>query len=67
MPNDNPYKIRADLLGLARDILSENLHIKLDFAHEHSKKLTPSGPPKGYTVEEVIAEAEKLYAFVSRK
>ena len=67
----SPYELRAGLLGQAEGILNHRYHQAL---HEVELKLKtgvlspeeavfPSTP----TCEEIIAEAEKLYAFVQTK
>ena len=60
------YELRTDLLGMAIGIVTDrnnrqfdNEHLKTDAAQ--MKAVEP------YTTEEVIAEAEKLYAFVQKK
>lgn len=64
-----PFEIRKDILHLAKDILSENMHVQ----NEHVRLNSPSGagktPPKPtcFSTEDVIKEAEKLYAFVSKR
>lgn len=62
--NTKPFEIRTNLLHLAREILSEN-------AHQQMIESTPDtgGPGKWtpYTTEQVLTEAEKLYAFVSTR
>ncbi len=54
---ESGYGIRADLLTLARDILSENFHSRLESADDKSSV-------DGFTTEDVVREAEKLYTFV---
>ena len=63
------YQLRTDLLGMATGIvvdrtnrLEQNEHFQAenDKAYQR-KKIAP------YTAEDVIAEAEKLYAFVQKK
>jgi hypothetical protein len=55
--NRNGYEIRQGLLGQAQSILEQNAHMEF----EQTKRW-----PK-VTTEQVIAEAEKLYAFVQKK
>jgi hypothetical protein len=61
MSDSKPYEIRAQILHLAQDILSENAHLKLQNSGRR-----PDDVPS-YTTEEVLAEAEKLYEFVSKR
>tara|TARA_B100001029_G_scaffold139839_1_gene119160 strand:- start:14 stop:193 length:180 start_codon:yes stop_codon:yes gene_type:complete len=51
------YEIRQSLLGQAQSILEQNAHME----YEITKKW-----PK-LTTEDIIDEAEKLYAFVQKK
>ena len=63
------YQLRTDLLGMATGIvvdrtnrLENNEHFQADNDKTYQRKpITP------YTAEDVIAEAEKLYAFVQKK
>jgi len=67
--NKNGYQLRTDLLGMATGIvvdrtnrLENNEHFQAENDKAYQRKpITP------YTAEEVIAEAEKLYAFVQKK
>lgn len=61
----NGYEVRENLLGMAIGILSER-----DNKERENEYLKPEGqrlPVKGYDLDEVLATAEKLYAFVSKK
>jgi len=55
--NKSGYEIRQGLLGQAQSILERNAHMHF----EQTKQW------KTITTEDIIAEAEKLYAFVQRK
>ena len=57
---ESGYGIRADLLQLAREILSENFHSRLETADDKSSVI-------GFTTEDVVREAEKLYTFVIKR
>jgi len=67
--NKSGYQLRADMLGMATGILidrtsrlNENEHAKADRDQGYCRmSIEP------YTTEDVIAEAEKLYAFVQKK
>jgi hypothetical protein len=63
MSDSKPYEIRADLLSLAKDVLMQNMHVRL----EVNRQLNKVELPPLVTTEEIVAEAEKLYAFVSRR
>lgn len=65
----NGYTLRTDLLGMAMGILESkntrletNEHFQAENDQAYRRKtITP------YHAEDVIAEAEKLYAFVQKK
>jgi hypothetical protein len=63
------YQLRADMLGMATGIvmdrtnrLENNEHFKAENDQGYCRKSI-----EPYTAEDVIAEAEKLYAFVQKK
>ena len=63
--NKNGYELRTDLLGMAIGIVADRVGRKVE--NEHFK---PEGQRQGidpYTTEDIIIEAEKLYAFVQKK
>ena len=67
--NKSGYQLRTDLLGMAMGIVSErvsrleaNEHFLADGDRHYVKKPIPP-----FTSEDIIAEAEKLYAFVQKK
>ena len=64
MADSTSFSIRRDLLNLARETLSENAHMRIDFANEQKVQLKD---PPTFTTEDIIKEATKLYAFVSKK
>jgi len=69
--SNNPYGLRADLLGQAQNILDHKYHSSIDNLR-HQIQLDVLDPktvtwPAAPTTEDIIAEAEKLYAFVQKK
>ena len=69
--SNNPYSLRAGLLGQAQNILDrkyhseiETLRRKIELKVLDAKKVTWPDPP---TSEDIITEAEKLYKFVCTK
>jgi hypothetical protein len=63
--NKSGYELRQELLGMATGIVADRVGRKVE--NEHFK---PEGQRQGvdpYTTEEIIVEAEKLYAFVQNK
>jgi len=67
--NKSGYQLRTDLLGMAMGIVGERvsrLESNEHFAAENDKRYQRKAIPP-FTAEDVIAEAEKLYAFVQKK
>ena len=67
--NKNGYQLRTDLLGMATGIVVDRTNRLENNEHfqEENDKAYQRKPITPYTAEEVIAEAEKLYAFVQKK
>ena len=63
--NKSGYQLRTELLGMAIGIVSDKVQRKME--NEHMKPEGNRSPVPPFTTEEVIAEAEKLYAFVQKK
>ena len=59
------YQLRTDLLGMAIGIVDQRVARKFD--NEVMKPEGNRNPVLPFTTEEVILEAEKLYAFVQKK
>ncbi len=63
--NKSGYELRTDLLGMAIGIVSERNH-----RVRENELLKPEGQRDAidpWTTEEILTEAEKLYAFVQKK
>jgi len=63
--NKSGYELRTDLLGMAIGIMTDRSNRQFDNEH-----LKPEGQRQAvdpYTTDDVITEAEKLYAFVQKK
>ena len=63
--NKSGYELRTDLLGMAIGIVADRMVRQVD--NEHFKPEHERSTVDPYTTEEVITEAEKLYAFVQKK
>jgi len=63
--NKSGYELRSDLLGMAIGIVDQRINRLFD--NEHMKPEGQRSPVAPFTTEDVIAEAEKLYAFVQKK
>jgi hypothetical protein len=64
-PSKSGYELRTDLLGMAQGILCDKVSRQFD-----NECLRPEGQRAAvtpYTTEDIIVEAEKLYAFVRTK
>ena len=59
------YEVRTELLGMAIGIVSDK--IQRQFENEHLKPEGQRNAVSPFTTEDVIAEAEKLLAFVNKK
>jgi hypothetical protein len=59
------YEVRTELLGMAIGIVSDK--IQRQFENEHLKPEGQRNAVSPFTTEDVIAEAEKLLAFVNTK
>ena len=74
-----PYEVRLDTLCLAKDILSENAHAQRDNDRQmrdfiaDGGQITSDDPDNpiplfddhAFTVDEVVAQAKKLYEFIA--
>ena len=67
--NKSGYQLRTDLLGMAMGIVGERVN-RLE-QNEHflaeNDKAYQRKPIDPFTAEDIIVEAEKLYAFVQKK
>ena len=63
--NKNGYELRTDLLGMAIGIVESQQARQFDNEHLKPEGQRTSVDP--YTTEDVLTEAEKLYAFVQKK
>ena len=69
--SSNPYELRAGLLGQAEGILTHRYHAENEklryLCDTHKIDVETVKWPKPPTSDQIIAEAEKLYAFVQTK
>ena len=59
------YELRTELLGMAIGIVESR--IQRQFENEHMKPEGTRQAIQPFTTEDVLAEAEKLLAFVNKK
>ena len=63
--NRSGYELRTDLLGMAIGIAADQMNRQVE--NGHFKPEGQRSAVASYTTEDVIAEAEKLYAFIQKK
>ena len=73
----NPYQIRTDLLAMSKEMLDKAYDTQLQLAYTAMEQYKDNADqaldawkryvPKMYTPDEVKAQAEKLYEFVTDK
>jgi|TARA_Y100000310_G_scaffold33824_1_gene31969 hypothetical protein len=63
--NKSGYELRTDLLGMAIGIVADRVGRHVE--NEHFKPEGQRAAINPYTTEDIVAEAEKLYAFVQKK
>jgi len=76
MTSKNPFEIRAEMLQLAKDYMDQQYHMNIQF---YENMIAEGENVRGsiisqvkdaykmYTVEELMAKANEMYAFVSEK
>ena len=76
MTNKNPFEIRADMLQLAKDYMDQQYHMNIQFYEnmiaegEKARKDIEENLKeayKMYSMEELMAKAQEMYSFVSKK
>jgi len=73
----NPYQIRTDILAMAKEMLDKQYDNQMNMAYyamdmfkenaDEALEAYQKYVPKAITPEEIKAQAEKLYEFVSEK
>lgn len=66
MPEKNGYELRTELIHIAKDILCQRYGFAEHMAKTAADKVA-AAEKYNFTTEDVIREAEKLYAFVKQK
>ncbi len=77
MSNKNPFEIRFDTLAMAKEMLDRQYEANmtifyqaLDQAREKNqdlKEIQEKYMPKMYDPQEIMKQAQELYAFVTKK
>lgn len=75
--SNNPYQIRYDVLNMAKELLDKQYDMQMQVAYkamemykENSEQALEAYQkyiPKAITPDEIKAQADKLYEFVSEK
>jgi len=73
----NPYQIRYDVLSMAKDMMDKQYDMQMEVAQKAMDLYKDNAEealgawnkyiPKAITPDEIKAQAEKLYEFVSEK
>jgi hypothetical protein len=72
MSNKNPFEIRSDVLGMAKDYMDKQYQMNVEF----TKKLFEQGKKTAeefqnacqpYSMEDLMKKATEMYAFVIKK
>jgi len=73
----NPYQIRTDILSMAKEMMDKSYDTQMQLAYSIMEQYKDNAEqaleawqryvPKMYTPDEVKAQAEKLYEFVTEK
>ena len=70
--NKNPFELRADILGMAKEYMDRQWEMNYSFANqlfEQGKKTAEEVQEtmKPYSTEELVKKANELYSFVAKK
>ena len=72
MSNKNPFEIRTEMLGLAKDYMDQQYQMNVAFAEkalETGRKSIEEVQEmyKMYSTEDLMEKAREMYSFVSKK
>ena len=72
MTNKNPFEIRAEMLGLAKDYMDQqyqmNIQIMNDLLEQGRKNMDDVEKAyEMYTMSDLMEKAKEMYSFVSKK
>lgn len=72
MTNKNPFEIRADMLGLAKDYMDQQYHMNIQLMNdlfEQGKKNMDDVERayEMYSMSDLMEKAKEMYSFVSKK
>ena len=63
----NAYEIRAEILHLAQQIVSQNAMARFQSTAVQTASGTQMGEWEGFSADDVVKTAEKLYEFVGSR
>lgn len=73
----NPFELRTEILGMAKDYMDRQQEINMQFAHRAYEAAVDAGKvtaetwkdftPSQYSIDELTKKAQELYGFVSKK
>ena len=72
MTNKNPFEIRADMLGLAKDYMDQqyqmNIQLMNDLFEQGKKNMDDVEKAyEMYSMSDLMEKAKEMYSFVSKK
>ena len=72
MSNKNPFELRAEVLGMAKDYMDQAWQMNLEFTRsmfEQGKKTVDDMQTAftPYDIKDLMAKAQEMYSFVTKK
>jgi hypothetical protein len=69
MSSKNPFEIRSDVLAMAKDYMDKQYALNIEMQNKmiETGKAALEDLPTMYTIEELMAKANELYTFVTKK
>jgi hypothetical protein len=77
MSNKNPFEIRSDILGMAKEYMDRQHEINVQYATKAFETAVDAGKvasdqwkqyvPQMYSMEDLMKKAQELYGFVTKK
>ena len=72
MSNKNPFELRAEVLGMAKDYMDQAWQMNLEFTRsmfEQGKKTVDDMQTAftPYDIKDLMSKAQEMYSFVTKK
>ena len=72
MSNKNPFELRAEVLGMAKDYMDQAWQMNIEFTRsmfEQGKKTVDDMQTAftPYDIKDLMAKAQEMYSFVTKK